>query len=449
MADQQSGAGPSNDPPKAIASLAKKQGDVTRLGTQKLKFVPTLPVRRKKEDVKQEEAPVAAPSTDAGRGRGRGERGRGRGRGEGRGGTSRPSAEMIASGPFAMGPALAGTSARRTAPRANFTPIVPQGPAGSSSLGAGLTGSKPPTLGGVKKESDDRTAGGKSKDVKQDAEDEEVYSDPDEGVEIVDMDKVKNMDWMAPESLKKERDSVKKRLKKEEQDRDTKGKQKAQHASMETDEDEAAPGKVNLANAVDLSESEEEEDLENIIDDFAALPIDDMDTGAPISQDRLYFFQFPTPFPTFVSKSNSLGAEPSGELPASKTKKVKFTEDTKPPATPEASVTPAPEGEKASDKADPKLDGIVGQLEMYQSGAVKMRLGNGILLDVSAATHPSFLQHAVYLDTANKHLCVLGEVSRRFVVSPDIQTLLTGMDISERPAPDGLDDDGLISMDTS
>jgi len=49
MADQQSGAGPSNDPPKAIASLAKKQGDVTRLGTQKLKFVPTLPVRRKKE----------------------------------------------------------------------------------------------------------------------------------------------------------------------------------------------------------------------------------------------------------------------------------------------------------------------------------------------------------------------------------------------------------------
>lgn len=34
---------------KAIASLAKKQSDVTRLGTQKLKFVPTLPPRRAKE----------------------------------------------------------------------------------------------------------------------------------------------------------------------------------------------------------------------------------------------------------------------------------------------------------------------------------------------------------------------------------------------------------------
>jgi hypothetical protein len=35
--------------PKAIASLAKKQADLTRQGTPKLKFVPTLPAKRKKE----------------------------------------------------------------------------------------------------------------------------------------------------------------------------------------------------------------------------------------------------------------------------------------------------------------------------------------------------------------------------------------------------------------
>ena len=40
---------PPNPAPKAIGSLAKKQADVTRQGTQKLKFVPTLPQRRKKE----------------------------------------------------------------------------------------------------------------------------------------------------------------------------------------------------------------------------------------------------------------------------------------------------------------------------------------------------------------------------------------------------------------
>jgi len=36
---------------KAIGSLAKKQPDITRQGTQKFKFVPTLPARRKKECV--------------------------------------------------------------------------------------------------------------------------------------------------------------------------------------------------------------------------------------------------------------------------------------------------------------------------------------------------------------------------------------------------------------
>jgi DNA-directed RNA polymerase III subunit RPC4 len=50
-------AGPSqstsrpSSPSKAIGSLAKKQADVTRQGTQKLKFVPTIPSRRKKECV--------------------------------------------------------------------------------------------------------------------------------------------------------------------------------------------------------------------------------------------------------------------------------------------------------------------------------------------------------------------------------------------------------------
>lgn len=45
-------------------------------------------------------------------------------------------------------------------------------------------------------------------DVKiSDLVDDALYSDPEDGVEIVDMDDVKRMDWMAPESLKKERRS--------------------------------------------------------------------------------------------------------------------------------------------------------------------------------------------------------------------------------------------------
>ena len=46
-------------------------------------------------------------------------------------------------------------------------------------------------------------------------EEAEVYSDPDEGVEIVDMENVRQMDWMAPESLRKEKEADRKKEKKE------------------------------------------------------------------------------------------------------------------------------------------------------------------------------------------------------------------------------------------
>jgi DNA-directed RNA polymerase III subunit RPC4 len=51
---------------------------------------------------------------------------------------------------------------------------------------------------------------GTSANVAVKAEDEEVYSDPDDGVEIVDMENVRQMDWMAPESLRKDRQTTKK-----------------------------------------------------------------------------------------------------------------------------------------------------------------------------------------------------------------------------------------------
>jgi len=113
--------------------------------------------------------------------------------------------QMTASGPFAMGPALAGSSKKRT-PRSNFTPVMPMGP-GSASLGEGLSRTAAPVLGQVREREKNPT-------VKEEDEDVEVYSDPDEGVQIVDMDAVKTMDWMAPESLRRERNEGKKLKKK-------------------------------------------------------------------------------------------------------------------------------------------------------------------------------------------------------------------------------------------
>ena len=70
----------------------------------------------------------------------------------------------------------------------------------------------------LRKREEDRD-GGKVED-----EDEQVYSDQEDGVEIVDIEKVRLMDWMAPESLRKEKKpSKKKKVKAEEVDKKDKG----------------------------------------------------------------------------------------------------------------------------------------------------------------------------------------------------------------------------------
>ena len=108
-------------------------------------------------------------------------------------------------------------------------------------------------------------------------------------------------------------------------------------------------------------------------------------------QDKIYFFQFPPNFPRFVSPLSTATEPPVPTVDKGKgkavdtPKKVTF-------ATPDGSGTSTPTTkpeEPAAEKIpDPLIDGIVGQLELYRSGAVKMRLSNGILLDVSPSNLP-------------------------------------------------------------
>jgi DNA-directed RNA polymerase III subunit RPC4 len=68
---------------------------------------------------------------------------------------------------------------------------------------------------------------------------------------------------------------------------------------------------------------------------------------------------------------------------------------------------------------------------------------------VTAATQPSFLQQAVHVDRASKDMRVLGEISRRFVVTPDIDSLLAAMSQADEAAITKFDTEGLLSMDTT
>ena len=89
-------------------------------------------------------------------------------------------------------------------------------------------------------------------------------------------------------------------------------------------------------------------------------------------EERLYLFQFPSPFPTFSSKMTNVPA--SDQIPEVGEKKVSFSADTKLDAS---SSLPVPSEPKVE-----RISGAIGRLEIYRSGTVKIRLPNGILLNV-------------------------------------------------------------------
>lgn len=50
---------------------------------------------------------------------------------------------------------------------------------------------------------------------------------------------------------------------------------------------------------------------------------------------------------------------------------------------------------------------------------------------------------------ANKKLIVLGEVSKRFSVSPDVDTLLSAMELADKVTSMPFNEKDLIQMDTT
>lgn len=99
---------------------------------------------------------------------------------------------MTASGPFAMGPsAMSGPSTSRSALRANTTIMPPSGTS-SPKIGSALSNIVAPKL---------QSSKGKVK-LEEEETYKEVYSEQEEdGVEIIDMSLVKDMDWSAPDLL--------------------------------------------------------------------------------------------------------------------------------------------------------------------------------------------------------------------------------------------------------
>ena len=108
--------------------------------------------------------------------------------------------------------------------------------------------------------------------------------------------------------------------------------------------------------------------------------------------EKIFLFQFPLPFPEFVSPTPQV-ADQNASTPSSlvtksadKGKKVTFAPDVKAAST---SGTSTPVTVTETIPGNSIVDGVIGQLEIHKSGAVRMRLENGMLFDVSQHHHYS------------------------------------------------------------
>ncbi|CAL4887664.1 unnamed protein product [Urochloa decumbens] len=72
--------------------------------------------------------------------------------------------------------------------------------------------------------------------------------------------------------------------------------------------------------------------------------------------------------------------------------------------------------------------GLMGKILVYKSGKVKMTLGD-VLFDVSAGSNCMFPQDVAAINTREKHCCSIGEIEKRAIVTPDIDSLLGSIEI--------------------
>ncbi|ESQ37028.1 hypothetical protein EUTSA_v10002636mg [Eutrema salsugineum] len=72
-------------------------------------------------------------------------------------------------------------------------------------------------------------------------------------------------------------------------------------------------------------------------------------------------------------------------------------------------------------------EGFMGKLLIYKSGAVKMKLGE-VLYDVSPGLKSEFAQDVMVVNTDEKNCCLIGDVYKHAVLTPDIDSILKDID---------------------
>ena len=174
----------------------------------------------------------------------------------------------------------------------------------------------------------------------------------------VDIEHVQDMDPMAPQSMLRAPPSL---------------KREPTPVKMEA---ETPTADVNTAQALDLSESEDEGEDDAHASEFAT------SVQGGETDGQLFLFQFPRTFPSFQHDQV-----------------VKVEEDATRP------------------------EGQIGCLDVYADGRVALRIGD-IPFDVTSGSEASFLQQVVILDAEQQVAQCLGEVHSKLVVTPNLDDFM-------------------------
>ncbi|KAK3162691.1 hypothetical protein QOZ80_1BG0092540 [Eleusine coracana subsp. coracana] len=79
---------------------------------------------------------------------------------------------------------------------------------------------------------------------------------------------------------------------------------------------------------------------------------------------------------------------------------------------------------KEGSKLQQLPQGYMGKMLVYKSGKIKMKIGD-VMFDVNPGAESRMVQHAVAVNSKEKHCCLLGEIENRHViVTPDVDSLL-------------------------
>lgn len=172
-----------------------------------------------------------------------------------------------------------------------------------------------------------------------------------------------------------------------------------------TDDDpEPAPAPAPAKPSAYVSPLEEKErkrleaDHEAITNEFNIKASLDDDSRARALEQKLYFFQFPAVLPNFTKPAPPPRKDDNGE-------DVVMLDDDE-------------------DDPDALPEGFVGKLRLHKSGKLTMKLGK-IEMDVSQGTESAFLQDVVVTDKDDKKSYLIGQISRKMVVAPDVNKLLS------------------------